>query len=136
MMGFRTLIRIWTGSASKRIEALTSFLNVWLSDLGSKGVNILFYGEEEKRLHEYGHIQRDFYRAILEAGIDGKEKTTKLINEAYGTLRLISFSPAATPEKWQLWWSEPTDEFDGDFWEMIKRTRITIPGAWDETLEL
>ncbi|RYP07837.1 hypothetical protein DL765_008990 [Monosporascus sp. GIB2] len=35
------------------------------------------------------------------------------------------------PEDWDVYWSEPTDEFAGDFWELVENPPLQVPGAWD-----
>ena len=135
MMGFRTLVRVWMGSSSKQIEALSTFLQLWLSDLNDSGIDLLLYGEEEKRLQDSELVCKDFHRhSKKKVDFNGSEKAAKAINDAYGTLRLISFETDPSPAKWRLWWSEPTDEFAGDFWRMCERLPTTTPGAWRDDL--
>jgi hypothetical protein len=128
-MGFRTLVQVWVGSDLNMIQALSDFLNAWLSDLSSLEVPLLSYGEEEKRLQYEGIVFRNFTRHTKNTGF----KTVR--DYSYGTLRLVSFQPSSSPDDWKLWWSEPTDEFAGDFWRICERAPESIPGAWDKDFD-
>jgi hypothetical protein len=47
-------------------------------------------------------------------------------------LRLIGFEFGPNPEDWKFWFSEPTDQLVGEFWDMVEHPERRMPGAWDE----
>lgn len=51
------------------------------------------------------------------------------------SIRFIGFSHGPLPEDWEVWVSEGSDAFAGEFWEMIER-RIEIPGGWSSNIHL
>jgi len=130
----RPLVGFWNGSSPKLILALPSFLQLWLSELSCLGVNILRYGEEEKRLQDGDFVIKDFKFHRREKNL--MSITTRTMKVAHGTLRVINFKPNISPHLWKFWWSEPTDEFLGEFWAMCERLPTKIPGAWDDPSEL
>jgi hypothetical protein len=129
LMGFRTLIGVWLSSHAKLISALSRFQELWLSSLTGLGVCLLSYGKEEMRLLDQGFVEKDFYRFAR-----GRRPKYEL-DDSHGVLRLISLEPNASVDQWKLWWSEPTDEFAGDFWRMHEKKTIRMPGAWDEEFD-
>jgi len=131
-MGFRILVFTCSGSSSKQLAAISEYLIDWLSDLAALGVDILSYGETEKRLQSEGLVTKDFNRQLF---AKNSQRSTKEIDRSYGTLRLISFEPSKFPAKWKLWWSEPTDEFAGEFWQICEPKSARLPGSWDEDPE-
>ncbi|CZR69637.1 uncharacterized protein PAC_19537 [Phialocephala subalpina] len=134
LTGFSTLIGLWDGSSSKAVEALFKFLQVWLMDLQETGIDILAYGKEERQLCISGLLHKDFHRYQIKWKTGRCTKTSKAANQSYGALRLIAFEPSKFPSDWKLWWSEPSDEFVGDFWNMCERSP-TMPGSWDIALD-
>ncbi|KAK8065197.1 hypothetical protein PG997_011944 [Apiospora hydei] len=36
----------------------------------------------------------------------------------------------AEPKDWEIWFKEPTDEFAGEFWQLVDPAPLFIPGAW------
>ncbi len=136
MMGFKSLVFIWNGLLSKEIKTLSMFLQLWLLTLQQTGVDILQYGIKERHLHHSGLVCKDFSRRQRTVKVGGHGKTTQAVNSSYGTLRLIAIEPAALPADWRLWWSEPTDEFAGEFWGMCERVTPTTPGAWVNESEI
>ena len=49
--------------------------------------------------------------------------------------RVIGLDFSLGVDNWQLWLSNPLDEWAGDFWEMIEHPERRIPGAWDESYD-
>ncbi|KAG6364222.1 hypothetical protein INS49_005820 [Diaporthe citri] len=49
-------------------------------------------------------------------------------------VRLINFHYGRLPTDWKFWWSEPSDEFAGDFWLLLEsgtqEAIMSVPGAW------
>jgi hypothetical protein len=107
---------------------LMSLLNSWLIDLESCEIDLSSYGKEEWEHHL-------LYRVEFDIDLDTERSTPKV--------RLINFSYGCRPEDWIFWFSEPTDEFAGDFWGMIENGPTessdkelddqisSTPGAWN-----
>ena len=90
-------------------------MRIWLEDLQSCGVDLLEYGKKEKELH--GH-----YTEVLG---DCRSYSNGC------TLRLVGFTYGASPEDWKVWFSEPTDEYAGDFWWLVEQPdEKPMPGMW------
>jgi hypothetical protein len=47
-------------------------------------------------------------------------------------LRLIALEYGPNPEDWKFWFSDPTDQLVGEFWDMVEHPERSMPGAWDE----
>lgn len=50
-------------------------------------------------------------------------------------VRLINFRYLPDPVDRRLWWSDPTDEFAGEFWKLVESSllgdpELHMPGAW------
>jgi hypothetical protein len=93
---------------------------VLLWDLQSAGVNLKRFGEREEL------ILKDLGGAI--------DFQTSIHSKGY-VVRLIGFSHGPSPTGWWLWFSEPSDEFAGDFRDMIER-RMEMPGGWSDNVPL
>lgn len=96
------------------MERCNEALGALLRGLQGVGINLKEFGETEELLLKDQGGCIDF-RAF------GRS--------SHFVIRLIGFSYGPTPEDWCLWVSEPSDEFVGDFWEMIDR-RMEMPGGW------
>jgi hypothetical protein len=112
------------------IEEVSSLLRVWLSDLLDVGVDLQQYGAEEKLLNLAGSVCNDFDVEDTWVG--------------WSSIHLIGFSYGHHPEDWHFWFSDPTDDFAGDFWYLVEDPAFwesgeggndvdhTIPGSWTE----
>jgi hypothetical protein len=108
-------------------DALMALLNNWLVDLESCEIDLSSYGKEE---WEHYHLYPVEYDINLGTA------------RPHPKLRLINFLYGRRPEDWIFWFSEPTDEFAGDFWRMIENGPtessdkelddqiLSTPGAW------
>ncbi|KAF2967483.1 hypothetical protein GQX73_g6095 [Xylaria multiplex] len=84
------------------------------------GFDLQQYGIREKQQLQSEDPQ-DFY--VFEGYADDNF-------QRYKEIRLIAFTYGSEVEDWKLWWSEPTDEFVGDFWRQIDPEPLHIPGSW------
>jgi hypothetical protein len=96
-------------------------LLTWLQTLQGFGIDLERYGKTEHKLF----YQESSSWRNLEFLIPGRGE------EVY-PLRLIGLQVGPEPEDWKAWLSEPSDEFAGDFWDMLEHPERTIPGAWDD----
>ena len=108
------------------LDMATELLRGLVGDLISLKIDPIAYGQREKELHNKGLAIQDFRLQYC---------LPKFAPDIYAHWRLISFSFGPDLMDWQVWASEPTDEFVGEFWEMIEteeRKVVSMPGTWDE----
>jgi hypothetical protein len=114
-----------------------SAIKMWLTDLFTCGVDLQKYGTEEYLL------LNNFIRDRLEDRLWSSDYVDRLFLP-----RLINFSYGPNPDDWVFWFSEVTDQFAGDFWEMVEAGQnpaqetvtlttqetvtSTMPGSWNE----
>jgi hypothetical protein len=96
-------------------------LLTWLQTLQGFGIDLERYGKTEHKLF----YQESSSWRNLELSMPGCRGGVYL-------LRLIGLQVGPEPEDWKVWVSEPSDEFAGDFWDMLEHPERTIPGAWDD----
>jgi hypothetical protein len=95
-------------------------LLTWLQTLQGFGIDLERYGKTEHKLF----YQESSSWRNLELHIPGRGEVS--------SLRLVGLQVGPKPEDWKVWLSEPSDEFAGDFWDMLEHPERTIPGAWDD----
>ena len=100
-------------------------------------------------LQEYGRWETmRFQGACRDLGVEKSkwyDRTTQEWVDPGSTwpFRFIGFSFRKRIDDWKFWFSEPTDQFAGDFWQLIdegKRQESnvegfdepSIPGAWSD----
>ena len=96
-------------------------LLTWLQTLQGFGIDLERYGKTEYKLF----YQESSSWRNLDLLIPGRGE------EVYPP-RLIGLQVGPEPEDWKVWLSEPSDEFAGEFWDMLEHPERTIPGAWDD----
>lgn len=121
-------------SSDRWIARCERSIYLWLQSLYDGGVDLFEYGREEAKRHadsgqadSFG-VRRVFPAVWLDRRFERWSSYLKFV-------RLISFQIGQLPSQWKFWWSEPTDEFAGDFWDLITEQEITgprVPGAWVE----
>lgn len=61
------------------------------------------------------------------------------IKDPYGTdwmrSRIIAVTYGPQVEDWDVWFSNPFDEWAGEFWDMIDHPERAMPGAWEYEVE-
>lgn len=93
-------------------SACVMALRSWLTGLKAAGVNLNRFGRKEVKLWKSGNVQREI------SCINGE--WIRLINIVYG----------AYPSDWNLWFSECSDSYAGDFWDLIEWEVEAMPGGW------
>lgn len=101
----------WSPPAANQLA-----IQLWLEQLEAVGVDLSEYGKAEEFIWKNQTIRREF----------------EMWSEISITLRVIGFTYGATPKDWHLWLSDPTDEYVGEFWNMIERPVEVMPGAWPQ----
>ncbi|KAI0890754.1 uncharacterized protein GGS22DRAFT_151742 [Annulohypoxylon maeteangense] len=105
---------------------LKTDLRHWFSFLKTIGTDLIEYGREEMRILCTNNLKylAIFKRLYFRKNLDMSEFSW------LGYLRLISFQFGPDVDDWKVLWNEPTDEFAGDFWNMVEDPILSIPGAW------
>jgi hypothetical protein len=118
-------------------ETLRNLLCNWLRDLDTACIDLKKYGSAEKDLHLRGLVNNTF--------------AFNKYSGRRGEFRLI-FTYGSCHDNWNFWFSEETDPFAGDFWDMVERAtdpkcsdhhglykgskydqNYHIPGSWVES---
>lgn len=106
----------------------------WLDDLYVSGIDLQVYGKNEKDhfLHQEVFRWEGYplngmtysYRGMICKSDSGHIYNVRLINFHYGRF----------PTDWKFWWSEPSDQFAGEFWSLVESRNqdsvMSVPGAW------
>ncbi|OTB17387.1 hypothetical protein K445DRAFT_276309 [Daldinia sp. EC12] len=93
----------------------------WLKALALAGVDLEAYGQRE-----YAILLDDYSLRYIVACSHSHSDILRL------KIYLIHFKFGPKPEDWEFYFNEPTDEFAGDFWKLVKDPPLRIPGAWVE----
>ncbi|KAI0891720.1 hypothetical protein F4806DRAFT_500705 [Annulohypoxylon nitens] len=130
---------VMIGSRSKMERSLLTALRKWLSILKTMGIDLVQYGREEMRILHSNRLQPRKIRVFHSArnGLSLSENQLGDANVWMGCYRLNNLQFGPNVDDWSILWSEPTDKFAGDFWNMIEDPMpyINIPGAWHEIYE-
>ncbi|KAF7859741.1 hypothetical protein EAF04_008820 [Stromatinia cepivora] len=99
-------------------------IGMWLNRLASAGIDLIEYGQWEKRVYDYDRIYSYFF---------GERRGGYLIQTLYW--RLISFTYGPKKSDWQLWFTlEDKWMCEGglaEFWDMVEHPERQMPGAWN-----
>jgi hypothetical protein len=100
-------------------------LYAWLETLQTSGVDLEEYGKTEILFQKEGSM-RDIplFSVTSWYNRDNWDRVS--------FLRLIAMEVGPSPQDWKFWFSDPTDEFVGEFWDMVEHPERSMPGAWDE----
>ena len=91
---------------------------------------------EVDRLSPFEAQMKHRGRAILEPGTClSVDHVAREGWEIYSNIRIIRLDSGLGADNWQLWLSNPLDEWAGEFWDMIEHPERRIPGAWDESYD-
>lgn len=98
---------------------LNNGLQCWVSTLRDLGIDLIGYGQRETLLWSHGEVL---------------DRDVPLYYDPYyfGHMCILGFTYGPCPEDWRLWENEPTDEFAGDFWQLVERKVEVMPGSWIE----
>ncbi|KAI2469516.1 hypothetical protein F4781DRAFT_213381 [Annulohypoxylon bovei var. microspora] len=97
-------------------------LNFWLEALKFAGVDLDAYGYREHEIF-VGHDNHRFEVHYYRSPGDSEELP-------FSAFDLVGFRFGPDLEDWEFYWNEPTDEFAGDFWDLIENPPLHIPGSW------
>lgn len=118
------------GFSQNQVQRLAETnLRKWLHVLKRIGIDLVEYGHQELRT---------LYQSGFEICKTVKVRSTKMgplfFDDCYVRYyNLISLRIGPNVDDWSMIWGEPTDEFAGDFWNLIEDPVLRIPGSWYET---
>lgn len=114
--------------AAVNVSGCEKTIFAWLSDLHESGIDLQLYGKIEK-----GHFRHTASRLDWTTYTYYRGPPARALS-SYHQVRLINFQYGRLPTDWVFWWSEPSDEFAGDFWCLVesesREADMKIPGAW------
>ncbi|KAL3478282.1 hypothetical protein BJX99DRAFT_256607 [Aspergillus californicus] len=101
---------------------ITPIIRLWVTELKLAGVNLEAYGAIELALYHAEKI--DYYFAAIES-------TSFYLDEnivAYFALLGLAYGPE--PEDWHAWVMTEENEWVGEFWAMVEKEEVVMPGTW------
>lgn len=136
MGSYRQQVTVRSTNSAAVLAGCEKTLYAWLADLYEGGIDLQLYGKNEKDHFKRQEISR-------RRGYPSSGMTYDYFSHGpfprqgpsyvYG-VRLINFHYGRLPTDWQFWWSEPSDEFVGDFWCLVESRDqepvMSVPGAW------
>ncbi|KAH8801458.1 hypothetical protein F5884DRAFT_862155 [Xylogone sp. PMI_703] len=88
----------------------------WISVLSDLNIDLMQYGLREKLT--WSAIEFPKREVLYDDEID------------YYQYRLIDFEYGPSLKDWRIWINEHTDEYVGDFWDMLEKKENIMPGTW------
>ncbi|KAH6999568.1 hypothetical protein EDB80DRAFT_724903 [Ilyonectria destructans] len=127
----------WDGYEAKNdwMYQLNTALRNWLEDLSIAGVDLIEYGRIEMAiLSSLNTSEKSFITLCgFVVQISGNWFRTKRWDYyQIGHFKLESFTYGPKPTDWSYVWDYPTENFSGEFWEMIDNMSLKVPGSWVE----
>ncbi|KAL1964098.1 hypothetical protein VTN77DRAFT_7516 [Rasamsonia byssochlamydoides] len=109
----------------RREQFQLPLLTLWARELRDAGVDLMWYGQQEKLLHARGSVDPEVNLYYIDDRMMISRKTVRLVGFRYGP----------SPEDWHAWFSNWRDEFSGEFWNMVEMKEhadpeLQMPGAW------
>lgn len=92
----------------------------------------------EADLAEYGRYEHELFRELGGQRILGYKDLkfgSRLLCRDYLPLRIINFTYGPKVEDWEIWVSNPLDEWAGEFWYWVENPELFAPGAWLDSLD-
>lgn len=115
-----------TNASFDRLEKnLRNSIKTWLDQLMSEGIDLVEYGQWEKKILGSDKFRRFFQFTSKSSPDIWNTHVVSLLNFTYGPKR----------SDWQFWFNiEPEFIHEGcvkDFWDMVENPERQIPGAWN-----
>lgn len=132
MSPFRHHVAISSTQSAAVLAGCEKSIFAWLSDLYDGGIDLLLYGRNEK---QHFRDPSCLPEGVTNAYFSMSYEHIWLGKPVYRYhVRLINFHYGRLPTDWRFWWSEPSDEFAGDFWCLVEsdsqEAAMSVPGAW------
>lgn len=127
----------WDGHEAKNdwIYQLNTALRNWLEDLSIAGVDLTEYGRIEKAIFSSLNASEKSYITLCGFVVQippcwPRAKRWDYYQIAH--IQLESFTYGPKPTDWSYVWDYPTENFSGEFWDMIDNMSLKVPGSWVE----
>ncbi|KAF5233310.1 hypothetical protein FANTH_12596 [Fusarium anthophilum] len=119
----------------------------WVSILQESGVDLMLYGEQES-INISKHFRAAFDSDAIKASRNeirnvlpsssaeltfrrGKRGERERWNKSHWVpIRLLKLKFGQTPEEWQISWAPEFECMANDFWQMIEKEVVVMPGSW------
>ncbi|TGO42042.1 hypothetical protein BHYA_0013g00450 [Botrytis hyacinthi] len=105
---------------------LKNSTGTWLDQLMSEGIDLVEYGQWEKKILGIDQFYETFWYRYV---------SSHLGEEYYYVVSLLNFTYGPKKSDWQFWFTiEPECIREGcvkDFWDMVENPERQIPGAWN-----
>ena len=132
-----TMLRYSVVRGGDTIGLYNDFLHIPLryciKALQKGGANLVRYGQFQNNIiRQYSLDDKSSPRCFFSPGypwFSGKSRP----NQDSFPVYLIAYEFGPEPSDWDIYWSEPTDVFAGDFWNLIENPPLQIPGAWEDS---
>lgn len=136
MGSYRQHVAIRSTDSAAVLAGCENSIFAWLADLYEGGIDLNLYGENEMEHFRHQEVSRfegyplngmTYDYSSSRPGVDEIDR-----GHLY-SVRLLNFHYGRFPTDWKFWWSEPSDEFAGDFWILIEsgtQEALSVPGAW------
>ena len=113
----------WVELERFSVTAWKTGFREWLKDLQAIGVDLQKFGAKEKRIwaKKLTESERQHFSLDLQNSVDPLDPWPR---------PLIGFDYGPSPDDWDIWVSERSDHYAGEFWEMIEMEPEVMPGAW------
>lgn len=115
------------GEFRKHGYDFTGIVRLWVTELKDVGVDLVRYGERHLALFKQGCCRKLFFIYV------GVQRSGREFDPKLGNLepwRLINLKYGPSPDDWEVWISNPRDEFAGDFWRLVEEPELKVPGSW------
>lgn len=127
----------WDGYEAKNewISQLNTALRNWLEDLSIAGVDLTEYGRTEKAIITSLSTSEKSFITLCGSLVHYPSLWFRTKHWDYyqiGQIKLESFTYGPKPTDWSYVWDYPTENFSGEFWEMIDNMSLKVPGSWVE----
>lgn len=112
------------------ISACEKTIFAWLADLYEGGVDLLKYGmNETDYIRNVGRTLEEVKYNYLPCLVSHNRRLP-----VFFQLRLIGFQYGKLPSDWKFWWTEPSDQFVGDFWFLVEsgneQAVVSVQRSW------
>ena len=112
-----------------------TLLREWILALKKAGVDLVKYGRlQNKIIRQYPLDDKSSARCFFPTVFPSRAEKQNIQCRRL-PVYLIAYKLGPEPSDWDIYWSEPTDVFAGDFWNLIEDPPLQIPGAWENAFD-
>ncbi|KAH6977394.1 hypothetical protein BKA56DRAFT_588231 [Ilyonectria sp. MPI-CAGE-AT-0026] len=139
ILGTMLSIYRWDGYEAKNdwIYQLNTALRDWLEDLSIAGVDLTEYGRIEKAVLSSPSVLEKSSSTLCGSAVQipsdwFRFKAKRGDYYQIDHIKLENFTYGPKPTDWSYVWDYPTENFSGEFWDMIDNMALKVPGSWVE----